>query len=516
MSSANSVRKKCMFSDLRHCVVHFRSILFTRSESESESEIARNKRLQTKHKMASMEFTLLFGLSVLICGFQASKDASQRKSGRIPCSTGSTRQTDHLVADNIPHVMKDKSWLVLSASDEEHNDLEGVKFILKDSSLNPVRFLKNDADRLICTITLNFTDNIQIIWPSLQNDENTNQWFSAVIRHPDGNFQVTIYMSEVTERASVEEHKLQQHKFLDADTHHVTAVYILSTNTPLIQSTLKKDVLLDCSFSLDHQVDVTVTWLFQGKGRKKIKLLTYNGARKTIQYHSEHVTVHEEDLLNGNASILLRDVALENQGVYTCSVSAAGLYGDQNVHLEIWESPVVSLNVESLLLEEGQEEKILCSASHYYPLDVNIEWLQEDQDKLLVPSIVQNTFFSGHIYNSDGTYSLIGFFMFRASLQDNGITFTCRVEHPSLASPIRRRVQITVIESKRWRLEEWLILTVVILSLILFVTFVHIWRGRLSNKEACVKSTTLTLCSTSGSYRLFQVVGKLRAGINFH
>ncbi|CAH2219803.1 tapasin-related -like [Pelobates cultripes] len=193
--------------------------------------------------------------------------------------------------------------------------------------------------------------------------------------------------------------------------------------------------------------------------------------------------MQKDKLPKGDASILVRNVDLENQGVYSCSVTVNSLYGYQKIHLDIVESPVVHVNAESLVLEEGEEKKLLCAASHYYPLDVDIEWLREDHRQSFLPIRIQNIMHSSHKHNIDGTYSISGFFMFKATPKDNGVTFTCRVEHLSLTHAIRKSVMITVTGSSRWSLEDWPLLALIAMFIVILLYLAkYLYTGTNSSK----------------------------------
>ncbi len=60
------------------------------------------------------------------------------------------------------------------------------------------------------------------------------------------------------------------------------------------------------------------------------------------------------------------------------------------------EPPRVSLNIgPTLSLQEGKEQKVICEAESYYPLDVQIVWYEQDpavsgQTVAPLPKVLQN------------------------------------------------------------------------------------------------------------------------------
>ncbi|KAG8450706.1 hypothetical protein GDO86_003108, partial [Hymenochirus boettgeri] len=308
-----------------------------------------------------------------------------------------------------------------------------------------MKFFKQDTAQLKCEINPYFTDNIQIIWPGTQINEYVPEpWFVARVKHPNNMFQVTVFFPHLSEKVLEEYEQSQLHAFPNADLRHILPVFMLSTQTPLIQARLKQDVLLNCDFSIDHQASVRINWKVLKKGELETNILLYDGSTKILTYHIKGISMNMDEINKGSASIVVKSMTLENQGLYTCSVSVGPLFGDQLIHLEAVETPTVTLNVKSLLLEKGEEQKIVCEASNYYPLDVTIEWLQESRDQGLLPVALTNVLFSAHKNNRNGTFSLSSFFLLTASPQDDGSVFTCRVDHVSLKYPIKKTVKVRV------------------------------------------------------------------------
>ncbi|XP_040194400.1 tapasin-related protein-like isoform X2 [Rana temporaria] len=331
--------------------------------------------------------------------------------------------------------------------------------LTSDSSLKLMPFLKADTEKLNCRIKSYFTDNIQVLWPDIPpSDDTQNSWYIVTVQHTDGKFQMSTFFTILTQVPSMAER--------DDEIHHTLATFTISTYTPHIYTRLNDNVVLDCAFLVDHMAEASVTWNFQGKGRRNLKLLSYNGSKKELEYHSKKGLIQVEEIQKGIASLSVTSMALEKEGLFTCTVSVGSLYAEQQIHLEVRESPVVSVNVESVTLTEGEEQKFVCDASNYYPLDVSIEWLRESQHGGLLPTSVQHIVYSSHRYNSDGTYSISCFFFYTASLQDSDTTFTCRVEHESLSIPIKKKVSLTVVENYGW---TWTFLQVMIVIFILII-----------------------------------------------
>lgn len=122
------------------------------------------------------------------------------------------------------------------------------------------------------------------------------------------------------------------------------------------------------------------------------------------------------------------------------------------------EAPRVSLNVGPVLsLQEGGEQKVVCEAADYYPLDVTIDWHVQDpavpgqRVGAPLPKVLKNVLLSSHKHNLDKTFTLAAFFYLTASLSDSGKQFTCSVSHQSLRVPIKKSFNLIVEGEKRVR-----------------------------------------------------------------
>uniref|UniRef100_A0A8C0J2V2 Ig-like domain-containing protein n=1 Tax=Chelonoidis abingdonii TaxID=106734 RepID=A0A8C0J2V2_CHEAB len=210
-------------------------------------------------------------------------------------------------------------------------------------------------------------------------------------------------------------------------------VFLVRTGPSLIQSGLNKDVLLSCAFSVDHHTDVTIKWVLQQKGGHKKLIFAYNGFTRQVEYKDKRAEMFLAEMPKGNASLLLRTVGVRDAGTYSCSILVSSL---------LW--PTVTLNADVLSLVEGDEHKLVCDISHFYPHDADAQWLQEPMEQGMLPHVVTHVVSSSHRHNSDGTYSFSSYFLLKASLRDNGRRYTCRVEHQSLKHPIKKSLTVKV------------------------------------------------------------------------
>lgn len=102
---------------------------------------------------------------------------------------------------------------------------------------------------------------------------------------------------------------------------------------------LGQDVILDCKFQTKtSQVfsDVSITW--QKKGLTGV-VYQYQNNEDHLQEQNPQfknkVTLFPDDIAKGNASLFMKSVSLEDEGVYSCSVTASGVTGTVSIDLRV-------------------------------------------------------------------------------------------------------------------------------------------------------------------------------------
>ncbi|XP_074121009.1 tapasin-like [Sminthopsis crassicaudata] len=293
-------------------------------------------------------------------------------------------------------------------------------------------------------------------------------------RHPPGgSFRISTFCFQPTEPAP------------GPGPTPLSGVFSLYTKAPRVQVRLEGTVLLACGFSVDHAPEaVDMSWMLQQKGGQRRELLKYSGKQGRVTHLHKQAEAFPGEIPRGNASIRLSNVAVEDQGNYICSVSAAGLHLELASEVAVVEPPKVTLSPQTpaLTLEEGEEQKLVCKVSRYFPLEAHIQWLREPLEGRMLPEVVKNVLFSNHRQSGDGTYSLSSYFLLKASRSDDGFRYTCRVEHQGLHFPIRKSITVRVTE--RFGHSSWLFLFIfAVLMLLLAVLLKYLNQVRQMNKR---------------------------------
>ncbi|KAF7709352.1 V-set domain-containing T-cell activation inhibitor 1 isoform X1 [Silurus meridionalis] len=111
------------------------------------------------------------------------------------------------------------------------------------------------------------------------------------------------------------------------------------TNTPFPVGNLGKDVMLGCKFQTKTgQISSSVSITWQKDGLTGVVYQFQNNAGHLQDQNPQfknRVTLFPDVITTGNASLLLRTVRMEDEGVYRCSVTASGVTGSASIRLRV-------------------------------------------------------------------------------------------------------------------------------------------------------------------------------------
>ncbi|XP_074045331.1 tapasin-related protein-like [Macrotis lagotis] len=355
--------------------------------------------------------------------------------------------------------------LVLSSSESMFlpHQANSDTFFLQDKAGVLLPYIDKDVDKLECKVGRYFTANIQILWPGLpQHQALLPTWYIVTITHMENHFRIITFCFQPAEAAQ------------GTGPAPLSGVFSLYTKASKVQAKLQETVFLSCGFVMDHIPKVVdVTWVLRQKGGRYREVLKYTGKQGQVVHLHKQVEIFPSEIPRGNASIQLSNMAIKDEGNYFCSVVTAGLHGELGIDVAVVEAPKVTLfpQTPTLTLKEGEEQKLVCEVSRYFPLEAHVQWLREPVEGRMLPEVVRNVLFGNHRQSSDETYSFSSYYLLKASLRDDGVRYTCRVEHEGLQFPIRKSIVIKVTEkSQPWL---WLLSGCCIILLVLLLKYLH-------------------------------------------
>ncbi|XP_027718315.1 tapasin-related protein-like [Vombatus ursinus] len=384
-----------------------------------------------------------------------------RKVSQLPCVL--EIPLDPSVAlEKEPRLQWQHIQLVVSSSESQTlpHQANGDTFLLYDKAGVLLPHVDEAMEKLECRMNHYLTANTQIMWPGLpRRQAQLPTWYLVTLNDADNKFRITTFCFQPADPAQ------------GPGPAPLSGVFSLYTKASDVQVKLQGTVLLSCGFTVDHTPEaeaVDVTWIFRQKGGWHREVLKYAGKQGQVTHLHQQAEAFPSEIPRGNASIRLTNVGVKDQGSYFCSVSVAGLHGQLSIDVAVVEAPKVTLSPQTpaLTLEEGEEQKLACHVSRYFPLEAHVQWLREPIEGRMLPEAVRNVIFSNHRQSGDETYSFSSYFLLTASRRDDGVRYTCRVEHEGLRFPIRKSITIRVTERSGPELWLFLILSVILIALL--------------------------------------------------
>ncbi|XP_041733435.1 tapasin isoform X1 [Coregonus clupeaformis] len=361
-----------------------------------------------------------------------------------------------------------------------------ITFLVTGSKVDMRKYIEGAVveHQVQCEIRRYSTEGIQMRWPGLGAQEH-DIWFTCTLRHTDGLFVITSFLRHTPATPTPGQADYRNWAAIaDRETLTTSTVMVVLTRSPTVRVGLLKQQSLHCQFDVDHKAaDLTVEWRFQ---RHSEHTTLFSHSSRSGQTQGGGVAL--KGIGRGDASLMLPLTKQSSEGTYVCFVSVAPLFGRHDIALHILEPPRVSLNVESTIsLVDRGEQKVVCEAGGYYPLDVEIEWFREPSGGGggLLPEKLDTVLYSSHRHHRDGTYSLSAFFLIHASLHDSGSKYFCRVSHSSLRMPIRKSFTLIVTEFGSWNFVLWWLIFGFILVMVatLCVMLPRLSSARKANKR---------------------------------
>uniref|UniRef100_A0A8C5PNR9 Ig-like domain-containing protein n=1 Tax=Leptobrachium leishanense TaxID=445787 RepID=A0A8C5PNR9_9ANUR len=188
-------------------------------------------------------------------------------------------------------------------------------------------------------------------------------------------------------------------------------------------ASIGSNVHLPCTFrAKDYPVNpvfLAVVWKF---GDKEL----YRYDNKGIRSNSK-ASIDTQAALKGDVSLSLPNVTLSDEGTYKCIVIYSPEMGQKTINLRLQATPFVKMTKKALL--KNQKNRLVCSATDFYPRAITMTWLWNGQ--VLLTSDMEKP-----QENSDGTYSVNSSVILNPTKTQEDQLIECQVEHESLGKPI--------------------------------------------------------------------------------
>ncbi|KAM6451964.1 butyrophilin subfamily 3 member A2-like isoform 1-T1 [Liasis olivaceus] len=170
---------------------------------------------------------------------------------------------------------------------------------------------------------------------------------------------------------------------------HVAGHFSIKLPKNPIIGYLEMEVILPCQIeTLKPLTDtnINVQWILD-KSSQKIEVKNYQGATEDKRYQGR-TELFDSEFNKGNMSLLLRNIRLSDQGLYTCIISSQNWYDEAVVELVLAANggdPTITLADY-----KGQGIGLTCSSEGWYPRPQAL-WLGSRGENRTEKSAIANT-----------------------------------------------------------------------------------------------------------------------------
>ncbi|XP_064425445.1 natural cytotoxicity triggering receptor 3 ligand 1-like [Latimeria chalumnae] len=210
------------------------------------------------------------------------------------------------------------------------------------------------------------------------------------------------------------------------------AILTLHTDSSPVTAQVASDRLLKCLFEVEESPVNTnllgIKWLWNGK-----EVAEYDGEVKAYQ---PGMMIFEGELTNGNASLLLTDIRIAHEGVYTCDILHGLDQEKRQISVKVEAPPKVTIPNPSVT--ENKTSLLDCNVEGYYPGDVAVWWLKDGHR-------IQGCQFNTTGRNPDSSFNTTSTYAFIPTEKDKYVVYSCCVNHTALKESLKVDVTLTFV-----------------------------------------------------------------------
>ncbi|XP_053550635.1 uncharacterized protein LOC128642024 [Bombina bombina] len=211
--------------------------------------------------------------------------------------------------------------------------------------------------------------------------------------------------------------------------HHTYALLEL-TVPPSTNAFVGSSIVLPCTFRVDkpsiNPKYLAIFWHFG-----ETELLKYDNKGTVLS--TSRVTIDDQAILQGNASLTIPGVTVSDEGTYKCLVIYSPDRQEKRIRLNIKASPTVKMSRKILM--DSKQTVLQCLVTGYYPPDVMVTWLKNGKT-------LTNSALSTPQRNADGTFRVNSTMSFTPAEVTDQLDIVCQVQHDSLQNPIQDGIKM--------------------------------------------------------------------------
>ncbi|CAL1604255.1 unnamed protein product [Knipowitschia caucasica] len=239
-----------------------------------------------------------------------------------------------------------------------------------------------------------------------------------------------------------------------------------------------QDTRLNCTFSAESPYNLSAVSVFWQLTDTKRNVYAFNYGLEQLKDQgarfANRTYLSPQSLLQGNASLLLRDVVVADEGSYTCFVRVQS-YGSAALFLQVaapYSQPVVTLE-PNVNHRPGDEVALTCEAHGGYP-QATVAWRDEGGHTLT------DNITTSHVANEQGLFSLTS--VLTVVLEPSS-TYSCQLINPLLGEEGKAFVSISGQSTAFPPVALWVTVGLAVCLLVLLIALAAVCRRKI--KESC-------------------------------
>uniref|UniRef100_A0A8C8RDW9 Ig-like domain-containing protein n=1 Tax=Pelusios castaneus TaxID=367368 RepID=A0A8C8RDW9_9SAUR len=192
----------------------------------------------------------------------------------------------------------------------------------------------------------------------------------------------------------------------------------MSVDSP-VAAQLGSQALLPCTFTVaDGPITpkyLAVHWYFQGQ-----ELASYDDL---LSISRPGASMDAEQLVKGNASLVLPNVTVQDQGTYRCLIIYSPYRQERSLLLAVLAAPTITISNKAVL--RGEQNLLKCFVFGFHPPIITVTWLRAGETLPESPLPEPQR-------DPDGTFHVSSSLTFQPTEHDRGVNFSCLVWHVAL------------------------------------------------------------------------------------